>query len=111
MNILELNQELSSAFKDLKEGKIDAAKAQALVNIGKEITNNSKLLLQAAKMAKNPNIAGLVIGEGKAKELEYEDAYQKKTDFALKLGYRNLAEAVSKMGSSEFEKKFNELKK
>ena len=108
MNILELNEELSAAFKDLKEGKIDTAKAQALVNIGKEITNNSKLILQAAKMAKNRNIVGLVIGEEKAKELEFKDVYQQKTDFAMKLGYRNLAEAVSKMGSHQFESKFKE---
>lgn len=108
MNIIELNQELSLAFKDLKEGKIDAQKAQALVNIGKEIANNSKILLQAAKMSKSDNIASLVIGEERAKQLEYTDIYQQKTDFALKLGYKNLAEAISKMGQSKFESQFKE---
>lgn len=108
MDILELNNELSQAFKDFKAGKITAEQAKGLVDIGSAITNNTRLILDAAKVAQNPNIASLVVGSERAKELISNDLFEEKTAFAQKLGYPNLGEAFAKMGRWEFERQFNE---
>lgn len=108
MNILQLNEELSKAFKDLKAGKIDAELANGLVNIGNAMNNNAKLILEAAKIAQNPNIASLVVGSETERLIASDSVYEKKQEFSVKLGYKNLGEAFAKMGRGEFERQFNE---
>lgn len=108
MNILELNTELANTLRDLKDGKIDTQQANSIVNIANAMTNNAKILLQAAKIAKNESVAALVIGNDKVKELQHEDAYTARTEFALKLGYKNLSEAMGEMGRAHFERRFKE---
>lgn len=48
----------------------------------------------------------ILIGNEKMKEIENADVYTLKTEFAMKLGYQNLSEAVSKMGTHQFNQEF-----
>jgi len=106
MNILELNQKLYETLQNLEDGKIDNKKADSIVNVANAITNNTKLLLNVAKTAKSQNMAAIILGTETAKEIENRDVWQRKADFALKLGYDNLSDAIGKLGKSEFENKF-----
>jgi len=108
MNILELNQKLYATLQDLEDGKIDSKKADSIVNVANAITNNTKLLLNVAKTAKSQNMAALILGNDTVKEIEHRDTWEKKADFALKLGYDNLSDAIGKLGKTEFEKRFKE---
>ncbi|MDH1602339.1 hypothetical protein [Empedobacter sp. GD03739] len=110
MNILELNQKLYETLESLESGKIDAKKADSIVNVANAITNNTKLLLNVAKTAKSQNIAQLLLGAETANEIEYRDIYEQKTEFALSLGYDNLSSAIGKLGKENFEQKFKNRK-
>ena len=110
MNILELNQKLYETLEGLESGKIDAKKADSIVNVANAITNNTKLLLNVAKTAKSQNMAQLLLGSETAKEIECRDIYEQKTDFAVSLGYDNLASAIGRIGKEEFEQKFKNRK-
>lgn len=108
MNLNDLNEKLYKTLEGLEDGSIEPKKAQAIVNVNNAINGNCKLILDAAKLSKNPNILGVIMDADKASELEYQSTHQKKTDFALSLGYKNLAEAIGKLGLSEFERRFRD---
>ncbi len=107
MNILELNKKLGAVLEGLENGSIDAKKAQAMVNVSNAMTNNAKLILSAAKLTKSKQMAASLMGANTS-ELEYNDLYEHKTDFALSQGYKNIVEAIGKMGKGTFEDKFKQ---
>lgn len=107
-NIIELNKKLFDTLEGLEKGTVEIKKAQAIVNVSNAICNNVKMALQAAKISKDPNIGRLMIGEDNMKRLETNDVYEKKLEFAARLGYKNISDAFSHMGKAKFEKEFKE---
>ena len=107
-NLNELNEILFDTLRGVRDGKIDEKKATAVTNVANSIINNCKTQLVAYKlsegMAYRENFGGL---PGAPKN---GSTYELKNDFALKLGYKNISEAMGKMGKNEFEKQFSEWK-
>lgn len=110
-NILELNDKLFQVLEGLENDTMDIKKAQAIVNVSNAINNNAKLMIQAAKLSKNPNIGALMIGDEKITQMKTEDLYKKKLEFSLSIGYNDVASAIGKIGKNEFERKFNKWTK
>lgn len=106
MSIIELNEKLAKAFDKLESGELDKETANAMVNVASAMTNNAKVLIQAAHVSGNSDFAKLIMSEKTAKSIEYSNAFDAKTDFAIKLGYKNISDAIGKMGKLEFEDKF-----
>lgn len=104
-NIVELNEKLYKLMDGLETGKVDSKTAQAMINVSTAIAANTKILLDAAKFAKNPNISNMMIGEENAKRLAYKDGYDERLNFAIEMGYDNIAEAIAGMGKANFEQK------
>ena len=107
-NIIELNEKLFKTLEGLEDGTMDIKKAQAIVNVSNAISSNAKLMLQAAKLSKNPRIAHAMLGPENAKELEPKSTYDMKLEFAQREGYHNISEAIAKMGKQEFEQQFKD---
>ena len=107
-NIIELNNKLFKVLDGLEDGTIDIRKAQAVVNVSNAISNNAKLMLQAAKICKNPNIGNFMMGEETLLKINPKDTYQLKLEFAQLNGFRDVAAAINKLGKSEFEKQFKD---
>lgn len=109
MNISELNNKLFNALEGIEEGTLEIDKAKAMVNISTAITNNAKLILQAAKMSENVQMANDLFSPKQGMlTLNPDDTYMKKNTFAKKLGYNNVSEALASMGKDNFEEKFKE---
>ena len=109
MNISELNNKLFKALEGIEEGTLEIDKAKAMVNISTAITNNAKLILQAAKMSENVQMANELFSPKQGMiTLTPDDTYMKKNIFAKKLGYNNVSEALASMGKDNFEEKFKE---
>lgn len=109
MNISELNNKLFKALEGIEEGTLETDKAKAMVNISTAITNNAKLILQAAKMSENIQMANELFSSKQGMiTLNPNDAYVQKNTFAKKLGYNNVSEALASMGKDNFEEKFKE---
>lgn len=109
MNISELNNKLFKALEGIEEGTLETDKAKAMVNISTAITNNAKLILQAARMSENVQMANDLFSPKQGMlTLTPDDTYMKKNTFAKKLGYNNLSEAFANMGKDNFDEKFKE---
>lgn len=108
MNIIELNKKLFETLEKIESGEMDIKKAQAMVNVSNAISSNAKLMLSAAKLAKNPAITNQLLGSdnGSKRRLEDADMYELKTEFALSKGYNNASEAIGKMGVNAFNEAF-----
>ena len=104
-NIVELNEKLYKLMEGLEQGKVDHKTAQTMINVSSAIAENAKLLLAAAKLSKNPNITSLMIGEGNSRKLAFKDGYDERLEYAIELGYANIAEAIAGMGKANFEQK------
>lgn len=107
-NIIELNKTLFKVLSGLEAGTTDIKTAQAMVNVSNAISNNAKLMLQAAKISKNPNIGNMMMGEKMVKELKPKDIYQLKLEFAQLNGFKDVASAIAKLGKAEFEQQFRD---
>jgi hypothetical protein len=105
---MELNEKLFKTLEGLEDGSVDIKKAQAIVNVSNAISTNAKLMIQAAKLSKNPNIANAMIGTENAKQLEIKSTYDLKLEFAKKEGFNNLSDAIAKLGKPEFEQQFKD---
>lgn len=111
MNILELNKKLYETLEALENDKIDIKKADGIVNVANAITNNTKLLINVAKIANSENVASLILGDEAVNKIESESTYSRKVDFALSLGYSSVPEAMGAIGSDNFNRKFQNEKK
>jgi hypothetical protein len=107
-NILDLNEKLFQVFDKLEKGELDPKQAQSLVNVSNAISSNAKLMLQAAKISKNPNISNLMLGEEMAKKIEPKDTYTQKLEFSQENGFHDIAAAITKLGKKEFEQQFKD---
>ena len=111
-NLDDLNETLFELMSDIKEGKVDVKKAQAITNAANTIIQSVRTQVQG--MAKL-NGAGIrpkgLIGEAERTEKglpKSADTYDKKNAYAQSLGYKNVTEAISKMGLKEFNNSFEE---
>lgn len=107
-NIIEMNKMLFQALEDIKNDKLDIKKAQAMVNVSNAISTNAKLMLQVARLSNNPKIGELMLGESTIKDVAPKTVYELKLEFAKKEGFANIAEAIEKLGKSEFELQFRD---
>lgn len=103
-----MNKMLFQALEDVKNDKLDIKKAQTMVNISSAISTNAKLMLQVAKLSKNPNIGELMLGEETVKKVAPKTVYDQKLEFAKKEGYSSVGEAIAKLGKREFEMQFRD---
>lgn len=103
-----LNDILFDTLRDLKDGGIDEKRATAVTNVANSIINNAKTQLTAYKLSK-----GKAYREnfGTLPEAKKGDTYELKNDFALHMGYKNVTEAMDKMGRGEFEEQFKQWSK
>lgn len=108
MNIIDLNAKLFDTIEKLEKGEMDVKHAQAIVNVSNAISNNAKLMLSAAKLSKNPSISNQLFGEKKLKEIEAQDLYERKADYAFSLGLKSIGHAYEKLGRENFERNFKE---
>lgn len=106
-NIETLNDVLFKTLEDLQSGKMEVAKAKAIVDTSTAITKNASLQLQAFKLAKG-KIAppSLLKGTVTYATIASGDTYEQKAEFSKSLGYDSVAEAIGDLGKFEFEAKF-----
>lgn len=119
-NLNDLNKALFQTLNGVIDDKIDSKKAKSVVDISNSIISNHKLQLDAIKLAKKADgfdSSTKSFGLEKAKEtLKIElknkvtgmNAYDQSLAFSRHLGYKNTAEAISNLGSSE---RFNKEKR
>lgn len=115
-NILELNEKLFKMMDQIESGEIDIKTAQTMVNVSQAITGNTKLMLQAAKLAGNPGPAQQMLGinnngndTAALPSKSKKDIYEMKLEFSQKNGYGSVAAAIQKLGGNEFERLFREF--
>ena len=107
-NLNELNEILFDTLRGVRDGKIDEKKATAVTNVANSIINNCKTQLSAYKLS---NGKAYKENFGALPEAQKEgNTYELKNDFALQLGYKNVSQAMEKLGKNEFEKQFSEWK-
>ena len=115
-NLNELNTILFDTLRGVKSGDVDTKKAQTITSVSNAIINNAKTQLNAAKLMKSGAVVKTDFFETLQLEqtneaIEDKSLYDRKLRFSKKLGYSNLAEAISALGSREFEMKFKEQNK
>ena len=110
-DLTELNNVLFTTLKKVESGELDDKKAQTIVNIGNAIVNNAKIQLSAFKLTGGKTNISLV-GANKNSALRLANGRNNRSDFAYDFafhkGYKNVAEAVSVMGSHKFNKELDE---
>lgn len=113
-NLNELNTVLFDTLRGVKDGTIDDKKAKSITGVSNAIINNAKLQLNAAKFIKGGSINTAYFGEISAKNQlkssPENDLYSDKLEFAISMGYKNLADAISQVGKNTFEQKFKASK-
>lgn len=107
-NIIDLNNKLFKLLEGLENKTVDAKTAQSMVNVSNAISNNVKLMLQAAKISKNPNISNLMLGEKMANKIKPKNTYERKLEFAKLNGFKDIAQAIGKLGKDGFEQQFKD---
>lgn len=106
MNLDKLNEGLFDLFEGLKKGTIEVDKANAMTNVANTIINNAKVQLQGLKQMQDSGIVPISLKDSTPKMIG--DIYDEKLEFAKKLGHKNLAEAISKLGKENFNKLFEQ---
>ena len=110
----QLNEILFSTLKDVVDGKTDDKKAQAIVGLSNSIINSGKLQLNAYKLAKAqkaPEMFGLEQGPPhEVAQIAEKDKHSQMLNFAIIIGYGNIASAMKDMGKETFEKRFKTYK-
>ncbi|HET8886809.1 MAG TPA: hypothetical protein VFM70_10710 [Salinimicrobium sp.] len=112
-NLQELNDVLFDTLRKVKDGKMDPKQVNAVVAVSNSIISNTKTVMQACKMAKTEIPSGffgvekspMQITEGPAGQSKYQEL-----DFALAIGYDNVAKAVGDLGNKVFRKRFETWK-
>jgi len=114
-NLNELNSVLFDTLRGVKDGTIDAKKAQTVTNVANSIISNAKTQLSAYKLTNgeaysenfgalppisNPSIS--TSPELKPASLLKNDKHAKMYDFAKSKGYKSVTEAMSHEGKHEF---------
>ena len=112
-NLSNLNDILFDTLRGVKNDEIKPDKAKAIVNVSNSIVSNAKAQLEAFKMTKGrvdpPKLFGtkiessLLIAQG--------DTYDQMEEYAKKKGYRNITEAIAKMGKDGFNIAFENYRK
>lgn len=105
----ELNGILFDTLRGLKEGSIEESKAKAVVKVTDGIAKVAKLQLEAFKMTGGASLVPTVLGN-KVKinhEIGSPDKHTRMNQFAVSLGYKNVAAAISDLGKDKFTKQFN----
>lgn len=120
-NLNELNRVLFDTLRQVKSKKVDSKQAQSIVGIGNAIINSAKLQLNAAKHLKGATISTDFFGDitveqqrklpmlKENKKVTFsnpKNLYDRKLEFALSLGYSNIADAYAGQGRADFENKF-----
>jgi hypothetical protein len=109
-NLSNLNDVLFDTLRKLNENKISTDKAKSIVDVSNSIINNAKTQLTAFKMVKGktapPTIIGLPSSTGSS--VSPGDNYEQMSDFALKLGYENVASAIATLGKDKFKTRFRD---
>lgn len=106
----ELNTALFDTLRGVIDKKIDGKTAQTVVNISKAIVDNAKVQVEAATLFKNSVVHSEFLGILQAPKLPNKsgDLFDQKLDFAKSLGYKNISEAIGKMGQKGFENAFDD---
>lgn len=106
-NLETLNDTLFDTLKQLKDGSIDIKKANTIVNVSNAIVKNTSIQLTAFKMLKGQIEAPKAITDKKVfATLKNGDTYDKKTEYAKYLGYKDVVEAIGDLGNIKFNNQF-----
>lgn len=118
-NLNELNTILFDTLRSVNSNEMDHKKATVISSLGSTIINNAKVQLQASKLLKGGELEteffGVLtspkkaIGDKIKLHMNNESLYDKKLEYALSLGYKSLADAMTNVGKREFEQQFKEL--
>jgi len=107
-NLSELNDLLFDTLRGINDDKVSAEKVKSIVHVSHSIVSNAKAQLEAFKMTggrvEAPKIFGARIESQMV--IEQGNTYNLMEDFAIKEGYKNVSEAISKMGKSGFNAAF-----
>ena len=110
----KLNEILFNTLQGVVDGNVDDKKAQAIVGLSNSIINTGKLQLNAYKLAKAqkaPEIFGLEQGQPhEVAQIEEKDKHSQMLNFAIIIGYGNIAQAMKHLGKETFEKRFKTYK-
>lgn len=104
-NLQLLNDNLFDLFDEVKNGKIDIEKANAMIGISNTIINNAKVQLQGIKQFHELGYEPNATSNSTVKKL-VGDVYDRKFQFAISIGHQNVSDAVAKLGKEQFEALF-----
>jgi hypothetical protein len=104
-NLTELNKILFETLRGVEKGSISNEKSQAITNVSNSIINNAKTQLNAFKLTKGVAFKDTFGGIPKI-TLKSGDIYEQKSEFALSRSFKNVSEAITEMGKSNFENQF-----
>ncbi len=111
-NLNDLNDILFETLEGVKSGNMSEKQAQTVVNVGNAIINNAKIQLQAFKLTKGKTGVSLLSPNDNPKmsipEKGVNNRSEMALDFARENGFKNVAEAITVMGKSEFDKSVTE---
>lgn len=104
-----VNDILFQVLNDVKEDKMEHAKAKAIVGIAGAIAKNASLQLQAFTLTKGKTAAPKTLIKGKAfATIGSGDIHAQKTEFAISLGYKDIVEAIGDLSANIFNKRFKQ---
>ena len=108
-NLSELNDILFDTLRGIKDGKIPAEQAHAIIGVSNNIINNAKTQLQAYKLTNGKVGVQTFIGLPGPSEaiLQSKDRFLQMNEFALLKGHHSITDAMSKMGKAKFEQEFS----
>ncbi|WP_438423092.1 hypothetical protein [Aquimarina macrocephali] len=106
----ELNAVLFDTLRGLNNGSIEESKAKAIVKVTDGIAKVAKIQLDAFKMTGGASPVPAVLGNEMKihPQIGSPDRHTQMTQFAVKLGYKNVTTAIRDMGKGEFDKQFKE---
>lgn len=108
-NIDIVNDALFDTLKKLQTKQIDIPTAKAIVATSDAIVKNAALQLQAFKMTKGQIAAPKALTSSKIFLTKgSDDVHAQKTEYAQSLGFKDVTEAIGKLGSYDFNKRFKE---
>lgn len=110
MNLDDLNSQLFSLFQEIKEDKIDSEKAKALTGVANSIIDSVRTQIQGIRQLQASGVVpeSLVGNSVRSIEASEKSTYDRKNNYAKKLGYKNLSEAIASMGKAQFEESYSE---
>lgn len=108
-SIESLNSVLFETLEKLQNDKIEVSKAKAIIETSTAIAKNVSLQLQAFKITKGQTQQPTALSAGKIYvTANSSNTYDQKTEFAKKLGFKDIPEAIDALGVYKFNKKFKE---